>query len=47
LVGELQDQTGLADPGIAGQQHHLGPALLGPVQCCLEPAQLISPADEP
>jgi hypothetical protein len=47
LVGELQEQTGFADPSIAGQQHDLRPALLGPVQCCLEPAQLISPADEP
>ena len=47
MVGELQQQTGLADPSGAGQQHYLRPAPLGPVQGCLEPAQLIGSADEP
>ena len=39
-------QTGLAHPSIASQQHDLRPALLGPIQCRLKPTQLISPADE-
>jgi hypothetical protein len=31
LVGKLDQQPGLAYPGIAGQQHQLGLLLLGPV----------------
>ena len=40
LIGELGQQTGLADPGITGQQHNLRAAVLGLVQSPLESAQL-------
>jgi hypothetical protein len=45
-LAKCQQQPGLAHPGVAGDQHDLGPALLGPVQRRLELAQLDGPADE-
>jgi hypothetical protein len=46
LVGKLDQQPGLAYPGIAGQQHQLGLLLLGPVKRRPKPPQLLGPADE-
>ena len=45
-LGERQQQAGLAHPGVAGHQHHLRAAPLGPFQHRIEPVQLGRPADE-
>jgi hypothetical protein len=47
LIAKLQEQTGLAHPGITGQQHNLRAAVLSPIQSPLESAQLGSPTNEP
>jgi hypothetical protein len=45
-LGQREQQAGLAHPGVAGHQHHLRTALLGPFQHRVEPAQLDHPADQ-
>jgi hypothetical protein len=45
-AGKRQQQAGLAHPGVAGHQHHLRAAPLGPLQYRVEPAPLDRPADE-